>query len=201
MYDRIIEESVVAHALDRWRDAADSTPRQLPSMGAVRAAWISSGAHCAISACPPQRGYLYDDAGRVLPGFDTADVVIAAAMRIDGPILDQLSCRMLMCPSVGYNGVDIAAATARGIVVCNIPDAYSEEVALQAIAFLMAANRQLPAFEQSLRAGHCAQTGIWRRSIIIHNPRVQTVGIVGFRAHWAHRGGKGAGYRLQCRRV
>jgi len=177
MYEQIPDDAAITRALGRWRDATNRptriavVARSSSSVDPIQTALKGLG-------LPITFGPLYDSERRVTPGFDTAEIIIAAAIPITGPVFDQLACRMMLCPSVGYNGVNIADATARGIVVCNIPDAYSEEVALQAIAFLMAANRNLPAFEQSLRAGH------WRddmaQSIILHNPSVQTVGVIGF---------------------
>lgn len=177
MYEHIPGEGALTRALARWQGAS-TRPTRIALVARSSSSVDPITAALQSFNLPITVGSLYDAEGRVTPGFDTAEVVVAAALPINGAIFDQLSCRMMLCPSVGYNGVNIADATARGIVVCNIPDAYSEEVALQAIAFLMAANRNLPAFEVSLRANH------WRddmaTSIILHNPRVQTVGVIGF---------------------
>ena len=71
---------------------------------------------------------------------------------------------MILRPYVGYNDIDVPEASERGILVCNVPDAYSEEVAMQALAFLMAANRQLYAFDQHVRAGRWRAHRARRRS-------------------------------------
>jgi lactate dehydrogenase-like 2-hydroxyacid dehydrogenase len=39
---------------------------------------------------------------------------------------------------VGYNNVDVPAATRHGVIVCNVPDYGTEEVADHAIMFLLA---------------------------------------------------------------
>jgi phosphoglycerate dehydrogenase-like enzyme len=52
-------------------------------------------------------------------------------------------CRAIIRNGVGYDSVDIAAARARGIAVCNVPDYGTEEVADHAIALAMALCRQL----------------------------------------------------------
>ena len=127
-----------------------------------------------MTALPP-----VDADGRVPEALAGADVVVAGGYEMNGPIFDQLSCRMILRPYVGYNDIDVPAASARGILVCNVPDAYSEEVAMQAIAFLMAANRQVVAFDREVRAGR------WRSNqgkppLVLHNSRAQTVGVIGF---------------------
>ncbi len=52
-------------------------------------------------------------------------------------------CRALIRNGVGFDSVDIAAAAARGIPVCNVPDYGTEEVADHAIALALALCRQL----------------------------------------------------------
>lgn len=52
-------------------------------------------------------------------------------------------CRAIIRNGVGFDSVDIAAARARGIAVCNVPDYGTEEVADHAIALAMALCRQL----------------------------------------------------------
>lgn len=52
-------------------------------------------------------------------------------------------CRAIIRNGVGFDSVDIAAARARGIAVCNVPDYCTEEVADHAIALALALCRQL----------------------------------------------------------
>lgn len=52
-------------------------------------------------------------------------------------------CRAIIRNGVGFDSVDIAAARARGIAVCNVPDYGTEEVADHAIALALALCRQL----------------------------------------------------------
>lgn len=60
---------------------------------------------------------------------------------------------------VGYDGVDVKAAAARGIVVTNTPDVLNDEVADTTIALLLNTLRQFPAAESYLRAGRWAAEG------------------------------------------
>lgn len=82
------------------------------------------------------------DAVALLAGYDpvTAD------------LMDQLpELRVIATHSCGYDMVDVAAATARGIWVCNLPDGASGEVATHALALTLGCLRQLPAWQVRVR--------------------------------------------------
>lgn len=84
-------------------------------------------------------------------------------------------CRGIIRCGVGYDNVDIEAAGKRGIVVCNVPDYGTEEVADHALMLLLAiARRFLPA-QQSVRDGD------WNYQIALGTPRLRgrTLGLIG----------------------
>ena len=60
-----------------------------------------------------------------------------------GVIARLKNCRALIRNGTGYDSVDTAAAAARGIPVCNVPDYGTEEVADHAIALALALCRQI----------------------------------------------------------
>lgn len=76
---------------------------------------------------------------------------------------------------VGFNNVDLEAAAERGIVVCNVPDYGTEEVADHAITMLLSLVRQVRQGDEAIRKG------IWDFRTVIESPRLRgkTLGIVG----------------------
>ena len=60
---------------------------------------------------------------------------------------------------VGYDGVDVAAAAARGITVTNTPDVLNDEVADTAIGLLLNTVRRFPQAEAWLREGRWKRDG------------------------------------------
>ena len=56
---------------------------------------------------------------------------------------------------VGYDGIDVAVAKARGVVVTHTPDVLNDDVADLAIGLMLSAARQLPAADRHVR------TGLW----------------------------------------
>lgn len=84
-------------------------------------------------------------------------------------------CRAVICASVGYNHVDIAAAVQHGVAVYHIPHYGTEEVADHTIALFLAAARRLPTL-----AAHVADGGWnWQLARGVRRLRDTTWGIVG----------------------
>ncbi len=98
------------------------------------------------------------------PGLTPAQAakVVGAAVSGQFPasLIDILpNLQMIASFGVGYDGVDVQAAAARGIVVTHTPDVLNDEVADTAIALLLNTVRRFPAAENYLRAGRWAQEG------------------------------------------
>ena len=83
--------------------------------------------------------------------------VLVQLLAVDGPLLDACpSLRVLGRYGVGYDDIDVAAATARGIAVVTVPDYASEEVASHASALILAVARRLPEADRLARGGRWA---------------------------------------------
>ncbi len=61
--------------------------------------------------------------------------------------------RLIQKIGVGVNTIDLVAASARGIPVCNLPGTNSRAVAELSLALMLAVLRRVPRFDASLRAG------------------------------------------------
>ncbi len=86
--------------------------------------------------------------------------------------------RAVVRMGVGYDRIDRAAAAARGVLVCNVPDYGTTEVADHAIALVMALRRGLLLHHDAQRRDPPAP---WRGadSPLLRRTGVQTFGIVG----------------------
>lgn len=75
--------------------------------------------------------------------------------KVDGALLDAApKLRVVSNYAVGFNNVDVAACTARGIPVGNTPGVLTDATADTAVTLLLAAARQLGASMADARAGH-----------------------------------------------
>jgi D-3-phosphoglycerate dehydrogenase len=108
-----------------------------------------------------------------------ADAIYAKNRAITKRIIDGLErCRVITLGSVGSDSVDVAAATARGIPVTNVPDTFIEEVADHAMMLILATFRRLVTMDRLVREGR------WRegRPMLLKIPRLmgQTLGLIAF---------------------
>lgn len=90
------------------------------------------------------------------------DVVMIQSVRnvLTGPVIDQLErCRCIVRLGIGYDNVDVGAATARGIPVCNVPSYCLEDVAEHALALLMDGVRHVARQDRWIREGRWDRTG------------------------------------------
>jgi D-3-phosphoglycerate dehydrogenase len=105
--------------------------------------------------------------------------VYVKARRITKRMIDGLEgCRVISLGMVGVDTVDVAAATARGIPVTNVPDTFIEEVADHALMLILAAYRRLTLMDRLVREGRWAEG----RPHLSQFPRLwgQTLGLISF---------------------
>jgi gluconate 2-dehydrogenase len=95
---------------------------------------------------------------RRLQGMDGAFVTGTEA--IDATLLQACPQLRAVCSmAVGYNNIDLAACTARGVLVSNAPDVLTETTADFGFALMMAAARRISESEHFLRAGRWSRWG------------------------------------------
>ncbi len=81
-------------------------------------------------------------------------VYITGTERITAELLDACPALRVVCTmSVGYNHIDLAACTARRVLVTNTPDVLTESTADFGFALLMATARRMSEGERLLRDG------------------------------------------------
>jgi D-3-phosphoglycerate dehydrogenase len=111
-----------------------------------------------------------------------ADILISGAALVDDAALGQLrNVRFLVRPYVGYDDIDVDAATRHGIVFANVPDAFIEEVANHTLALILGVNRKLLQADAFVKAGRWSAGARNREAVLpIRRTSVLTLGLVGF---------------------
>lgn len=101
--------------------------------------------------------------------------------RIDAALLDAApSVRIVSNLAVGYDTIDVAAATERGVVVTNTPGVLFEAVADLTFAMMLTAGRRTVEGDRIVRAG---EWPAWRPDFLLGKEmQSSTLGLVGFGA-------------------
>jgi len=100
--------------------------------------------------------------------------------RIDAELMDAAggSLRVISQMAVGYDNIDVAAATERGIPIGNTPGVLTETTADFAFALLMASARRIVEGERYVKAGKWLT---WGPTLLMgHDIHGATLGLVGF---------------------
>jgi glyoxylate reductase len=102
-----------------------------------------------LSESPPERGELLE-AARGAVG-----ILPTVTEKVDAEVMDAAGdgLKVIANMAVGYDNIDVEAATERGVVVTNTPEVLNETTADTAFMLLLAAARRLGEAERLLRSG------------------------------------------------
>ena len=116
------------------------------------------------------------DRARLLEDLRDVDaVLIRSATQMDAEAIAAApQLKVIARAGVGLDNVDVPAATEAGVMVVNAPTSNIVSAAEHAVALLLAAARQIPAADATLREGR------WKRSSFMGVEVIgKTVGVVG----------------------
>jgi D-3-phosphoglycerate dehydrogenase / 2-oxoglutarate reductase len=82
-----------------------------------------------------------------------ADVLVVRSTKVTEPMLDAGRLALIVRAGAGYNTIDVAGASRRGIYVSNCPGKNAIAVAELAFALMLALDRRIPDNVAELRAG------------------------------------------------
>jgi len=126
-------------------------------------------------------------------------VMSTGSERIDAALLEACPQLKAVCNvGVGYNNVDVAACTARGVLVTNTPDVLTETTADFGFALMMATARRIAESERFLRRGEWTKTGIYDMFVggDVHGAALGILGMGRIGRAIARRGALGFGMRV-----
>jgi D-3-phosphoglycerate dehydrogenase len=96
---------------------------------------------------------LKDDALTTAIGTTGADVLVVRSTKVTTPMLDAGRLSLIVRAGAGYNTIDVAGASSRGIYVSNCPGKNAIAVAELAFALILSLDRRIPENVADLRAG------------------------------------------------
>lgn len=129
----------------------------------------SIGAEVAVCNC--------NTTDEVIKECKDADGILLNLSPMPAEVIEKLEkCKVIARYGVGYDNVDVAACTKKGIYVANVPDYCAEEVSDQALALLMACVRKVVHSDTQIRQGK------WNiaKEMKIHRIEGKTFALLGF---------------------
>ena len=113
-----------------------------------------------------------------IENWQSADAILAwHEINYDAELISKLeNCKIIVRVGVGYDNVDIQAANKRKIIVCNVPDYGTNDVADHTIALLLTLCRGINAYNLEIKTNRS-----WEWNSIGELKRLDglTIGIVG----------------------
>lgn len=109
---------------------------------------------------------------------DTEGLLCLLTDKVDAELLEQApKLRVISTYAVGYDNIDLAAATRRGIIVGNTPDVLTETTADFTFALLLAAARRIVEGQKQVEAGQWKTWG--PMTLLGQDVHRATLGIIG----------------------
>jgi D-3-phosphoglycerate dehydrogenase len=105
-----------------------------------------------------------------------ADALLVQYAPITREVFEALDLTVVGRYGIGYDCVDVEAATDHGVAVVNVPSYCVEEVATHALSLLLACVRRVPQYDRTVRSG----TWDWTRERPIPRLSGRTLGLAGF---------------------
>jgi len=145
--------------------------RKLPGQGLERLRDL-----CKVTVFPEDRNMTKEELLEIIPGQDA--VITMLANPIDSEVIGAgQKLKVIANYAVGFNNIDLAAATARRIAVVNTPDVLTAASADFAWALLLATARRVVEGDALVRAGRFAG---WAPELLLGvEVHGKTLGIVG----------------------
>ena len=137
---------------------------------------IDLGKYCKILMSPKEGPFYTRE--KLLDLAQDIDAVIAVGDKINEEFLEKTNkLKVISAYSVGYDNIDISAATKRGIPVTNLPEVVTESTAELAFALMLALSRRLIEADYYVRKENDQK---WHTFLLIsHELFKKKLGIIG----------------------
>lgn len=173
------------------------TPATINQSHEVDFTFLPEGAEYIVSEYDPNAPITCEKNQKFVADIKDADVILNSYAYFGKELIDAMDhCKCISFQSTGYNAVDLEYATSKGIAVISILDYCTQETAENAIASMMALQRNTINYNRDIQ-----EKRVWDWTAHPGMKRVegQTISIIGFGRIGQHVGriaGKGLGMRV-----
>jgi D-3-phosphoglycerate dehydrogenase len=115
----------------------------------------------------------------IIPHVREAHAVCVVSAMLPAEVIDSLDqCRLISRLGNGTDKIDVSRATQRGIVVSNVPDFCTDEMADYVMAMVLSFSREIARMARHMRAGTFRQARA--ESLDLRGLSTRTLGLVGW---------------------
>jgi D-3-phosphoglycerate dehydrogenase len=106
-----------------------------------------------------------------------ADALVTTYAQITREIIEKMEkCKIIVRTGIGFDNIDIKAASEKGIYVANVPDYCWDEVSDHAMSLILALQRKILTLDKEVKNGNWS----FEKAKPILGLRGQTLGLIGF---------------------
>ncbi len=118
----------------------------------------------------------------VIDRIGDCEVVIGNKIKMNAAVFDAVPALRLVClTATGFDNVDLDAARAHGVAVCNVPGYSTPSVVQVTLALVLSLATHLPTYDAHVRSGDYARGGMANCLVpVYHELAGKTWGIVGY---------------------
>ncbi len=173
------------------------TPATVSQSHEVDYTFLPEGSEYIVSEYDPNAPITCEKNQKFVADIKDADVIINSYVYFGKELIDAMDhCKCISFQSTGYNAADLEYAASKGVAVISILDYCTQETAENAIASMMALQRNTINYNRDIQ-----EKRIWDWTAHPGMQRVegQTISIIGFGRIGQHVGriaGKGLGMRV-----
>ena len=116
----------------------------------------------------------------IIDKIKDADIIVVNMVTFNKSVIESLQkCKLIIRHGVGYDNIDVAELTKKGVIFINIPDYCIEEVAEQAVMHILTCARKFRCQQRSMQLS--VEKEEWDFEIVypIHQLSYKTLGIIG----------------------
>lgn len=138
----------------------------------------NEGVYSVIRSALPEGCELVTLSNGSSPAALVKDINFLIAGKAPRSVIDAgPALKLIMCPGVGYDGIDLEAAAQRAIPVAPTVCGNTTEVAEHTLLLMLAVSRRLVELDNSTRAGKWM---MWDRRLSCFNLAGKTLGLIGY---------------------
>ncbi len=136
----------------------------------------------ALSALGDLTVYSSTSPDMVAERLGDCEVAILNKIKMTAAVFDAAPRLRLVClTATGYDNVDLEAARAHGVAVCNVPGYSTPSVVQVTLATVLSLATHLPAYAEYVRSGDYERGGVANRLVpVYHELCGKTWGVVGY---------------------